>query len=201
MDILQQIADARILPLLKITHVEDAPPLYAALCSSGMTAVLISMQTADAPAVLRQGNRLFPDLLLGAEGVASAADAVTAIDCGAQIIASNGFSGELEAICAENGACYIPFCLSPTELLTHQLLGGKITGVFSPEAFGRVSSISALHTAFPHLSLLPSNIPLDKLAAYLSQSGVIACLCPEITEGSPNEVIAKCLKAKAMCNG
>lgn len=195
MDTLQQIIDARIIPTIKNVKVEEAPALFAAICSGGMTAALVTYRSNDSCNILRQGARLFPDLLLGAEGISSIEDAQYAIRSGARIIATNGFSREISHICSENTVLYLPFCLTPSELLAHQMLGGKVAGIFSPESFGRISSIDALSVAFPYLPFLPSNIPLDKLALYLAQNSVIACTCPELAEGSFEEIVQKCQRS------
>lgn len=198
MDTLQLITEARIIPTLKVSRAADAPPLLAALCSGGITAALITLRSEDAYDILRQGNRLFPDLLLGAEGVSSLDEAEKAIRSGARIIATNGFSGEISDLCKQNDVFYLPFCLSPSELLTHQMQGGRAAGIFSPEAFGQTAAVEAFGSAFPRLPLIPAHIPLDKLSAYLSLSAVIACTCPDIATGTLDEVIEKCRRACAI---
>lgn len=195
METLRLIAEARIIPTLKVTRSTDAPPLFAALCSGGITAALVTFVSDESADVLRQGSRLFPDLLLGADGICSTADADAALRSGARIISTNGFSAEINALCRENGLFYLPFCLSPSELLTHQMQNGKAAGLFSPEAFGGRPTVRAFADAFPRLPLVPSNIPLEKLSDYLAESNVIAVTCTEITEGSLDEVIDKCLSA------
>lgn len=198
MDTLQLIADALIIPLLKLIRPESAPSLFAALCSGGINAALVSVFSSDAPAILRQGSRLFPDLLLGADGVSSAEEANQMIACGARLIAGYGYSEEIASVCNEKDAFYLPFCLSPSELLTHQTAGGKAAGIFSPEAFGGKQTVCAFSNAFPHLPLVAGNIPLDKIADYLTLSGVIACTCTDIATGSLDEIIAKCQRASAV---
>lgn len=200
MDTLQLIADARIIPTIKLTRTEDAPPLFAALCSGGMTAALVTIRTDDAYNILRQGSRLFPDLLLGADGISARHEAEAAIRSGARIIATSGYSPEISAVCSELDAFYLPFCLSPSELLAHQMQDGKAAGIFSPEAFGRISAVEALSAAFPRLPLIAGNIPIVDLPTYLSLSGVIACTCAEITEGSLDEIIEKCRRARLSIN-
>lgn len=198
MDTLRLIEEARIIPTLKLTSADDAPPLFAALCSGGMTSALVRVRSDAAYDILRQGARLFPDLLLGADGVGSTAEAEAAIRSGARMITTYGFSHEISEICSENDAIYIPFCLSPSELLAHQMNGGKAVGIFAPESFGSIAAIEAFTDAFPRLPLIGGNIPLDKLGDYLSKNAVIAVTCPELAEGSLDEVIAKCLRASSV---
>lgn len=197
METLQLIADARILPTLKLPRAEDAPPLFAALCSGGINAALVSIHSDDTPAILRQGSRLFPDLLLGADGIASTEDTVTAIRSGARIVATNGYSREIARICADSDAFYLPFCLSPSELLAHRMNGGEAAGIFSPETFGKTEAVEAFAAAFPRLPLICGNIPLEKIGTYLADNAVIAVTCPDIAEGSLDEVIVKCREASA----
>lgn len=199
MDTLQLITDARVIPILKMIRTENAPSLLAALCSGSINAALISMHNEDAPAVLRQGSRLFPDLLLGADGVASVEEAQKAIASGARLIVSYGYSGEIASICNEKDAFYLPFCLSPSELLMHQMAGGKAAGIFAPEAFCGRQAVAAFVDAFPRLPLIAGNISLEGLSDYLSLSGVSACTCPDITTGSLDEIIEKCYRANAVC--
>lgn len=195
MDTLRLITEARIIPTIKLASANDAPALFAALCSGGMNAALVSMQTDAACDILRLGSRLFPDLLLGAEGVRSAVDAKAALQSGARILASYGFSPEIAAVCNESGAFYLPFCLSPSELLAHEMQGGKAAGIFSPEAFGAISAVQALSAAYPSLPLAAGNIPLDRLSDYLAEGNIVAVTCPELAKGTLDEVIAKCQSA------
>lgn len=198
MDTLQLLADARIIPLLKLTRPESAPALFAALCSGGINAALVSIRSSDAPFILRQGSRLFPDLLLGADGITSPEEAQQVIGCGARLIVSYGYSEKIASVCNEKDAFYLPFCLSPSELLIHQTSGGKAAGIFSPEAFSGTNTVLAFANAFSHFSLVSGNIPLDKMADYLSLSGVIACTCPDIATGTLDEIIAKCQYANTV---
>lgn len=195
MDTLQLIADARIIPTLKIARADDAPPIFAALCSGGINAALVSFRSPEAPAMLRQASRLFPDFLLGADGVSIPSEAENAIQCGARIIASYGFSPDISDTCKEKDAFYLPFCIAPTELLCHSARDGKAVGIFSPEHYRALSTVDALADAFPRLPLVAGNIPLDRLGTYLSHSQVIACTCPDLAVGSLDEIIAQCRKA------
>lgn len=192
METLQLIAEARILPILKIARAEDAPPQLAALCSGGINAAFVSQHTEDASAILRQGSRLFPDLLLGIDGVTTSAEALEAIHSGARMIASNGFSSDLSRICTENDCLYLPFCVSPSELLLHQSLGGRAAGIFAPEAYSGRQTVEALCEAFPRMTLIAGNIPLAKLNSYLSIGGVSACTCRDIAVGTLDDVIMRC---------
>ncbi len=195
MELFDLIADARIIPTLRLTHAEEAPPLLAALCSGGITAAAISLRTDAAYDVLRQGCRLFPDLILGAWDVYTSAEANRAIQSGARIISTPGFSEEINRLCKERDSFYLPICLTPTELLIVQNGKNKAAGIFSPETFGGLALISALKNSFPHLPFVADSIPIDRISAYLALPDVIACTCSEIIPGSYEEIIEKCKKA------
>lgn len=197
METLRLISDARILPTLRLARAEDAPSIFAALCSGSINAALISIHSDNAPAILRQGSRLFPDLLLGIDGIASVREADDAIESGARIVSTNGFSAEIAALCREKDAFYLPFCMTPSELLAHQMQGGKAAGLFAPEACGSLALTRALADAFPRLPLVAGSIPLDRIADYLAIGSVVACTCPDIASGTLDEIIEKCRRASA----
>ena len=197
MEILSRIIEARLIPLLSPKKPEQTLPLLAALCSGGIGAAEFSMEAPFIPEALRNGSRLFPDLILGAGGIYSSADAQTAIACGAHYITTAGYSSVISSVCQEHGTLYIPQCTTPTELLAAAQAGHSAVGLFAPHLWASEEMIDALTEAFPQLTAIACRVPQEKIGSLLSRHSIGACTFSGANTDTPESLAAECLALTA----
>ena len=122
-NVLKQVGEMGIIPVIKIDRAEDALPLAEALCEGGMPCAEITFRTAAAPEAIRIMSEAYPEMLIGAGTVLTAEQADTAMECGAKFIVSPGLSVSVANICNERNIPYYPGCVTPTEIMQALELG------------------------------------------------------------------------------
>lgn len=156
MDVLKELSEIKILPVVKIGDVKDAIPLCEALKRGGISAAEITFRTEAAAECIRVISENMPDFLVGAGTVLSAAQAKAAIDAGAGFAISPGFSDGAFDVCRERGVTYIPGCATPTEIMRAAELGIKTVKIFPAEVVGGVKFIRAVSAAFSDARFIPT---------------------------------------------
>ncbi len=192
METLDIISSYKLVPVVQIKKAEDTLPTMGALLSGGLPIAEITFRTACAPEALKTACSKFPDMLIGAGTVLSAAQARTAIAAGASFIVSPGFSPSIAAICKEDGITYVPGCVTPTEIMAALDCGIDLVKFFPADNYGGISTIKALSAPFGDVKFLPTGgINESNLLTYLSFPKVIACGGSFMMKGSYDEIAAK----------
>ncbi len=192
METLERITNAHLIPLLTPKKTELALPLLAALCSGGISAAEFSMEIPFTPDALRSGSRLFPDLLLGAGGITTIADARLALDSGARYITTPGYSSAISALCKEQDALYLPQCMSPSELIAASQDGIAVAGLFAPHLWASDALVNELISAFPKLKIIACRVPCEAAPQLLSNSRISACTLTGLSSDSPDQLASAC---------
>ena len=203
MQTLERITHAGLIPLLSPKKPELALPLLAALCSGGISAAEFSMEIPFTPDALRSGSRLFPDLLLGAGGITTIADARLALDSGARYITTPGYSSAIAALCQEQDALYLPQCTNPSELLSASLDNLSVIGLFAPHLWTSDAMINELINAFPKLKVIACRVPYDAAPKLLSNPRITTCTLTGFSSDSPDQLASACRQltlATEVCN-
>ncbi|MBQ8382995.1 MAG: hypothetical protein IJX47_07320 [Clostridia bacterium] len=194
METLSRITETRLIPLLRPHKPDQTLPLLAALCSGGIFAAEFSMEIPFTPDAIKNGSRLFPDLVLGAGDIICVEDARTAIRSGARYVTSPGHSKAIADLCREHETLYLPQCTSPSELLTAKSDGLPAAGLFAPHLWGSEALVAELTAAFPGLSAIVCRIPYTDAWRLLSLPGIAACTLTGLPCDSPEELAAACRK-------
>ena len=192
METLTRITETRLIPLLSPQKPELVLPLLAALCSGGLSCAEFSMTVPFTPNALRNGSRLFPDLILGAGGITTLAEAKLALQSGARYLTTVGFSRDIAQLCREHGVLYIPQCATPSELLAAAQIGLSAAGLFVPHLWASDEMLHELTCAFPKLTLLACRIPHSEAAHLLSIPRVSACTLTGLNTESPETLADHC---------
>ena len=87
-DILKQIRDLGIVPVVKIDNAADAVPLGKALIDGGLPLAEITFRTEAAAEAIGNIVKAYPEMLVGAGTVLNVDQAQRAIDAGAKFIVS-----------------------------------------------------------------------------------------------------------------
>jgi 2-dehydro-3-deoxyphosphogluconate aldolase / (4S)-4-hydroxy-2-oxoglutarate aldolase len=175
-DAFERIGAAGVLPVVELPGGADPVALVDALAAGGIDVVEITLRTAGALAAIRLIRRERPHTLVAAGTVLDADQADAAIDAGAQLVVSPGFSAAVVSRAATRGTPVLPGAVTPTEV---ELGRGEALGAFKffpAEAAGGVPFLAALAGPYPAIRFVPTGgIDASNLATYLALPNVLAC--------------------------
>ncbi len=155
--VLKQIQDVGLLPVLRADSSEQAVAIANAIVAGGISVLEVTMTVPGAVEVIRalvqeSGKRL----LIGAGSVLDPETARACMLAGAQFIVSPVLNLRTIAICHRYGVAVIPGALTPTEVLTAWEAGADVVKVFPCSAVGGAKYLKALQGPMPQLKLIPT---------------------------------------------
>lgn len=175
-DVLKQLGNLGLVPVVKIDKAADAVPLARALAEGGLPVAEITFRTAAAEEAIRNIASSVPEVLLGAGTVLTVDQAERALKAGARFIVTPGFSATVVKFCAERGVPITPGVATPTEIqmaLEHNL---EVVKFFPADALGGVKTLKALSAPFGAVQFIPTGgLSAANLAEYILFPKVWAC--------------------------
>ncbi|MBP8640155.1 MAG: bifunctional 4-hydroxy-2-oxoglutarate aldolase/2-dehydro-3-deoxy-phosphogluconate aldolase [Oscillospiraceae bacterium] len=175
-DILKQIREIGIVPVIKLDDPKDAVPLAAALCKGGIPCAEITFRTAAARASIKAITEAFPNMLVGAGTVLTTEQVDEAIEAGAKFIVSPGFNPKIVSYCIERGIPITPGCSNPSDIEQAIEFGLEVVKFFPAEAAGGIKMIKAMSAPYTGVKFMPTGgINAQNLNEYLAFDKVIAC--------------------------
>jgi 2-dehydro-3-deoxyphosphogluconate aldolase/(4S)-4-hydroxy-2-oxoglutarate aldolase len=175
-NILAQLGEIGIVPVIKIDDVEKAVPLAKALAAGGIPCAEVTFRTAEGEEAIRRINAGAPEVLLGAGTVLSAAQVDKAIDAGAKFIVSPGFNPKVVAHCIKRGIVIVPGCSTPTDIEQALEFGLSVVKFFPAEQSGGLEYIKAVAAPYTQVKFMPTGgINQNNLAKYLAYNRIVAC--------------------------
>jgi len=172
----ERIAEAKLLPVIKLDRVEDAVPLADALSEGGLPIMEITFRTDAAEDSIRVVSKARPDILTGAGTITTLEQVKRAHDAGAKYIVTPGISNAVLEYCCANKIPVYPGACTPTEVMQVMEFGLDIVKFFPAAQFGGLSTIKALSAPFPSVGFVPTGgISESNLLEYLAFPKVIAC--------------------------
>ncbi|MBQ8843886.1 MAG: bifunctional 4-hydroxy-2-oxoglutarate aldolase/2-dehydro-3-deoxy-phosphogluconate aldolase [Elusimicrobiaceae bacterium] len=176
MDILNEISNIGIVPVIALENAEQAVPLAKALIDGGLPCAEVTFRTAAAEESIRQMTRHFPDMLVGAGTILTAEQADKAVAAGARFIVSPGLNEEVVRHCQKIGVPIIPGVATPSEVEKALSLGLTTLKFFPAEAAGGLAMIKAMSAPYSQVKFMPTGgINAKNVNSYLSFKKVIAC--------------------------
>ncbi len=164
-----------VIPVVTIDDVNNADHLAEALIKGGLPCAEITLRTAVATEVIKMlATR--KDLIVGAGTVLNTEQAKHAIDNGASFIISPCLIKKVVTYCLDCGIPVVPGVSTPTEIGMALDMGLSILKFFPAEAFGGLTTLSAISAPFNEVRFIPTGgIGPENLIEYLRHSKVIAC--------------------------
>ncbi len=175
-EILKQIGDLGIVPVIKIEDVDKAQPLAEAMCAGGLPLAEITFRTANAAEAIRRVAKNVPGMLVGAGTVITCEQVDRALDAGARFIVSPGFNEKVVQHCAKRGVPITPGCSSPSDF-EHAIENGlEVVKFFPAEQCGGLKFIKAVSAPYSQLKFIPTGgINTKNLNEYLAFDKILAC--------------------------
>ena len=176
MDIIKELHNYGLVPVIKITDVNNAVPLAKALCDGGLNCAEITFRTACAKEAIAKITKELPDMLVGAGTVLTPEQADEAIEAGSKFIVSPGLNPRVVKHCLERGVPVLPGVATPSEVEQALELGLKAVKFFPAEAAGGINMIKSMAAPYQSLQFMPTGgINADNMLEYLSFNKIIAC--------------------------
>ena len=152
-DPLAALRAATVVAVLRAPSADAGIRATAALVAGGVTGIEITYSTPDAAAVIREvraehGDRVY----LGAGTVLKPAQAVEAVEAGAEFLVSPGTEPKLAAAMLETGATVLSGALTPSEVMATLACGVHVVKLF-PASLGGPAYLKALRGPFPRRRL------------------------------------------------
>jgi 2-dehydro-3-deoxyphosphogluconate aldolase / (4S)-4-hydroxy-2-oxoglutarate aldolase len=170
-----RIAKIGLVPVIKITAVEQAAPLAQALIAAGLPVAEVTFRT-DCAAKAIKAMSAYPELILGAGTIINAQQVKEAKAAGATYIISPGFSPEVSKACIAEGLIYYPGVASPRDIQDALADGWKTLKFFPAEALGGVKTLKAFSAPYPGIKFVPTGgINAANVTQYLDLPVVAAC--------------------------
>ena len=176
MDIIKELYNYGLVPVIKITDVNNAVPLAKALADGGLNCAEITFRTACAKEAIARITKEMPDMLVGAGTVLTPEQADEAIEAGSKFIVSPGFNPRVVKHCLERGVPVLPGCATPSEVEQAIEMGLKAVKFFPAEAAGGINMIKSMAAPYQQVQFMPTGgINEDNMLDYLSFGKIIAC--------------------------
>lgn len=126
-----------LMGILRGVELAELEPLVSAIMSSGLETVEITMNTKDAPKLIRQAKKLSgAKLTIGAGTVLSRDNLIAALDYGATFIVMPVFIKNIVEYCVKKRVPVFAGALSPQEIYNAASSGVTMVKVFPASVFG-----------------------------------------------------------------
>lgn len=174
-ELIEQLEEAGLVPVISIEDAENAVPLGQALRDGGLPVAEVTFRTSAAEDSIRKIAGDVPEVLVGAGTVLSVGQAQSAVAAGAKFIVSPGFNPKVVDYCVQNGIPVVPGINNPTGIEMALDRGLSHVKFFPAEASGGLKMLKAMSAPYGGVKFLPTGgIKLDNLAEYLAAPMVFA---------------------------
>jgi len=203
-DILKQIGEIGIVPVIAISDVEKAVPLARALAAGGIPCAEVTFRTAEGEECIRRIAAEVPEVLVGAGTVTTTEQVDRAINAGAKFLVSPGLNRNVVSYSTSKNIPIVPGCATPSEMEAAMELGIYAIKFFPAEQAGGLPYIKAVAAPYTNLRFLPTGgINAGNLSKYIAFSKVIACggswmVAKELIDSSSFDEITKLCKEAVM---
>src|SRR6187399_870698 len=174
-NILDLLADFKILPIVVMDKSEHAAAFGDVLSAGGLPVAEVTFRTPaaeDSVRILAKRG----DLLVGAGTILTIEQADRAIDAGAQFLVTPGTNPNVIEHALKRGVPITPGVATPTEIELAISLGAPALKFFPAETMGGVSALKAFAGPYPDVRFIPTGgITPELLPNYLKLKNVLAC--------------------------
>ena len=175
-EILKEIGDYGIVPVIKIDDAENAVPLAEALCKGGLPVAEVTFRTDAAEEAIKRITQSVPKMLVGAGTVLTTEQVDRAVSAGAKFIVSPGLNPKVVKYCVDKNIPVVPGCSNPSDVEMAIELGLEVVKFFPAEAAGGIKMIKAMSAPYTKMKFMPTGgINAKNLNDYLSFGKIIAC--------------------------
>lgn len=207
-DILTQIGNIGVVPVIKIDDAKDAVPLAKALLAGDLPVAEVTFRTAAAEESIRRITKEVPGMLVGAGTVLTVEQVKKATAAGAKFIVSPGFNPKVVEYCVKENIPVTPGINNPTGIEQALEFGLKVLKFFPAENSGGLAMLKAMAAPYTEVSFIPTGgINQSNVTSYLSWNKIWAVggswMVPSdaISAGKFEEITRMASEAVALVHG
>jgi 2-dehydro-3-deoxyphosphogluconate aldolase/(4S)-4-hydroxy-2-oxoglutarate aldolase len=176
MQVLEQLQQLRILPVIVIGDAGAALPLADALLAGGLPCAEVTFRTGAAAEAIARISGERPAVLVGAGTVLTPVQAAAAQAAGARFIVAPGFSPPVVDWCLEHELPVFPGVCTPTEIEAALARGLETLKFFPAEPMGGLGYLKAIAAPYGSVRFIPTGgINATNVRSYLEFPKVVAC--------------------------
>lgn len=176
MDVIKQIGNIGVVPVIAIDDADKAVDLAKALVKGGLPCAEITFRTAAGQQAIENIAKACPEVLVGAGTVLNVEQVKQAMEKGAKFIVSPGFNDDVVDYCLANNIPVMPGTSNASEMTKAVNKGLKYVKFFPAEINGGLAAIKALAPVFPGLSFMPTGgVNTKNFMDYLNYDRIFAC--------------------------
>ena len=175
-EVLKQIEEIGIVPVVVLNDAKDAEPLAQALCDGGLPCAEVTFRTDAAEESIRIMTEKFPNMLVGAGTVLTTEQVDRAVAAGAKFIVSPGLNPKIVKYCVEKGILITPGCANPSDVEQAIENGLEVVKFFPAEQAGGLAYIKAIAAPYVGMKFMPTGgINPKNVRDYLAYDRILAC--------------------------
>lgn len=172
---INRISQIGIVPVVKITNIEDALPLAHALECGGIDVAEITFRSEYAADAIALISKELPDMLIGAGTVLTVEQAQAAVNAGATFLITPGFNEAVVKWSVEHEIDIYPGVSTASEIEQALAYGLSDVKFFPAESSGGAKKLKDLGAPYQNIRFLPTGgINKTNMHEYLSLSNVSA---------------------------
>lgn len=201
MDIMKQMEQLGVVPVVVLDEVKHAVPLAKAMQAGGIPCAEVTLRTAAGLGSI-EAIRQLGDVLVGAGTVVTLDQCKDALAAGAQFIVAPGLNVKVVEHCLANGVAVLPGCVTPTEIMQAMELGLDTVKFFPANVYGGLSAMKALAAPFGGIKFIPTGgVNGENLGEYLAAPYVRAvggswlCNKADVNAGNFDKITQLCRQA------
>lgn len=176
MDVIKQISNIGVVPVIAIDDADKAVDLAKALVNGGLPCAEVTFRTAAGQQAIENIAKALPEVLVGAGTVLNVDQVKQAINRGAKFIVSPGFNEEVVDYCLANNIPVMPGTCNASDMTKAVNRGLKYVKFFPAEVNGGLAAIKALAPVFPTLNFMPTGgVNTKNFMEYLNYERIFAC--------------------------
>ena len=153
-EVRKRIGDIGIIPCARVTVPQHARFAAETLYAAGIPVLEIPLTLPEAPEVIGELAKRYPDLIVGAGTVLDEQAARRSIDAGARYVTSPGFIPEVVAYARQADVVVIPGALTPSEIIAAWQAGADFVKIFPAAAEGGPAYVRTLKVPLPQIPLI-----------------------------------------------
>lgn len=200
--VIEQISNIGIIPVIAFNSVEEAVPLCKALVAGGLPAAEVTFRTACAEECIRTIAKEVPEMLLGAGTVLTIDQADRAMAAGAKFIVAPGYDPQVTQHVIDKGGIMMPGTATSGEMQQAINQGCEAIKFFPAEANGGVAMLKNIGAALKGARwMCTGGVNAKNVNDYLGYPQIIAvggtwmCKSDMIKAGEWDKITAMCKEA------
>ena len=174
MDVIQLIKNLKIIPLGTLVSEEEVIGICNSLKTAEVPIIEVTLRDERTRNILKYFKN-YPEIKLCVGTVRDIKDIDLAIDSGASLVITPGFSSTLSTYASQKNILLIPGIQTPSEIMQASESGHRILKFFPAELSGGVDRINAYKSVFSDITFIPTGgINEVNMSSYLSLQNVMA---------------------------